>query len=233
MFPYVSFQRSEKMIKGVIFDMDGVLVDSEVEYRRHFQEFLRQNDVMVELSELNFLIGASSKAETEYFSKKLNISFAEAQQKKEAFLNEAAMEYGKLKKPYVNELLDYLQSKKIKMALASSSKMENIQRVLEECGIKDYFSTVVSGEMFVETKPNPEIYNYTTDSMNLLKEELLVVEDSHYGIKAAKAAGLRVAALIDPTFNFDIEEADYKIKSLKDVIEIVEKWGQARFSTVN
>lgn len=221
------------MIKGVIFDMDGVLVDSEVEYRRHFQEFLRQNDVMVELSELNFLIGASAKAETEYFSKKLNICFAEAQQKKEAFLNEAAMEYGKLKKPYVNELLDYLSSKKIKMALASSSKMENIQRVLRECSIKDYFSIVVSGEMFVETKPNPEIYNYTTNSMKLLKEELLVVEDSHYGIEAAKAAGLRVAALIDPTFNFDIEEADYKIKSLKDVIEIVEKWGQARFSTVN
>lgn len=218
-------QRSDMMIKGVIFDMDGVLIDSEVEYRKHFQEFLKRNDVMVELSELNFLIGASAKVETEYFSKKLNISFEEAKQKKEAYLNEIAMEYGKLKRPYVNELLDYLSSKKIKMALASSSKMENIRQVLEECGIKDYFSIVVSGEMFVETKPNPEIYNYTINSMKLLNDEVLVVEDSHYGIEAAKAAGLRVAALIDSTFNFDIEAADYKIKSLKEVIKIVEKWG--------
>lgn len=102
--------------------------------------------------------------------------------------------------------------------------MENIQCVLEECKIKNYFSILVSGEMFVETKPNPEIYNYTVNSMNLDKDELLVIEDSNYGIEAAKAAGLKVAALIDSTFGFDIELADYKIESLKDVIKIIETY---------
>ncbi|MGI8386514.1 HAD family hydrolase [Robertmurraya sp. P23] len=210
------------MIKGVIFDMDGVLIDSEVVFRKNFHEFLKSNEVFVDISELNFLVGASVKVDTEYLSKKLNISLEEANHKRESYFKEITVEYEKIKKPYVNELLEYLSSKNIKVGLASSSKMENIQYVLEELGIKDYFSILVSGEMFVETKPNPEIYNYTVNSMNLLKEELLVVEDSNYGIEAAKAAGLKVAALIDSTFGFDIDSADFKIESLKDVIKIIE-----------
>jgi HAD superfamily hydrolase (TIGR01509 family) len=210
------------MIKGVIFDMDGVLVNSEFVYRSHLYEFLKRMDINVEISELNFLAGSSGSVEDDYLVKKINKSFKEVKQLRDTYFKGITIEYEKIKKPFVNELLDYLVSKNIKIGLASSSKMENIQYVLEECKIKDYFSVVVSGEMFLESKPNPEIYNFTASSMELDKEDLLVVEDSNYGVLAGKAAGLKVAAVIDPIFQFDVQSADYQIETLKDVIRIIE-----------
>jgi HAD superfamily hydrolase (TIGR01509 family) len=212
------------MIKGVIFDMDGVLIDSEVVYRNHLHEFLKNSEVHVEISELNFLAGSSSKVELEYLSKKLNTTIEEADRIRTSYFNGITIKYKEIKKPYVNELLEYLRSNRIKIGLASSSSMENIQSVLDQCQIKDYFSIIVSGEMFKETKPNPEIYNYTVNSMNIDKEEILVIEDSNYGIEAAKAAHLKVAALMDSTFGFDLELADYKMESLKDVIKIIKTY---------
>jgi HAD superfamily hydrolase (TIGR01509 family) len=210
------------MIKGVIFDMDGVLVNSEFVYRGHLYEFLKSLDIEVEISELNFLAGSSGSVEDDYLVKKINKSIEEVKQLRETYFKGITIDYEKIKKPYVNELLDYLVSKKIKIGLASSSKMENIKYVLEDCKIKDYFSVVVSGEMFQESKPNPEIYHYTASAMELDKEELLVIEDSNYGVLAGKAAGLKVAAVIDPIFQFDVTSADYKIETLRDVIEIIE-----------
>jgi HAD superfamily hydrolase (TIGR01509 family) len=210
------------VIKGVIFDMDGVLIDSEVVFRKHLYDFFINKKSEVEISELNFLAGSCDKVESEYIAKKLNTSIKEANEMKKAYFKEITVDYIKLKKPYVNELLEYLVLKNIKIGLASSSKMENINRVLEECKIKKYFTSVVSGEMFAETKPNPEIYNYSVRAINLNKEDLLVVEDSNYGVQAGKAAGLKVAAILDSIFRFDVEAADYKLKSLKDVIEIIE-----------
>jgi HAD superfamily hydrolase (TIGR01509 family) len=213
-----------KMIKGVIFDMDGVLVNSELVYRDHLYGFLKSIDIDVEISELNFLAGSSGKVETDYLTKKLNKTIEEISQLKDTYFKAITIDYEKIKKPFVNELLDYLVSNNIKIGLASSSKMENIKHVLEECKIKDYFNSVVSGEMFLESKPNPEIYNYTVSSMELEKEELLVIEDSNYGVLAGKAAGLKVAAVIDPIFKFDVQSADYKIETLKDVIQIIETY---------
>jgi HAD superfamily hydrolase (TIGR01509 family) len=210
------------MIKGVIFNMDGVLVNSEFVYRDHLYEFLKSNKINVDISELNFLAGSSGSVENDYLVKKINKSIEEVNQLRETYFKGITIDYEEIKKPFVNELLEYLVSKNIKIGLASSSKMENIQYVLEECKIKDYFTVVVSGEMFLESKPNPEIYNFTASSMELDKEDLLVVEDSNYGVQAGKAAGLKVVAVIDPIFQFDVQSADYQIETLKDVIQIIE-----------
>ena len=202
--------------------MDGVLINSEIVYRNHFYEFLKNKEIDLEISELNFLAGSCEKVENEYFAKKLNTSIEKAKKMKKAYFKEIAIDYSKLKKPYVNELLDYLALNNIKIGLASSSKMKNIDQVLDECEIKEYFSVIVSGEIFLETKPNPEIYNYSANAMNMNKGDLLVVEDSNYGVQAAKAAGLKVAAVVDSIINFDVEAADYKIDSLKDIIKVIE-----------
>lgn len=210
------------MIKGVIFDMDGVLINSEVVYRDLFHEFLKSKGIEIEISELNFLAGSCNKVENEYFAKKLNTSINEAAEFKKAYFSKCIVNYEKLKKPYVDELLEYLVSKNIKIGLASSSKMKDIKQVLKECKIKKYFDVVVSGEMFLETKPNPEIYNYSVSAMGMKNEDLLVIEDSNYGVQAGKAAGLKVAAVLDSILKFDVAIADYKVNSLKDVIKIIE-----------
>lgn len=210
------------MIEGVIFDMDGVLIDSEVQYRHHFHEFLKSQNIDLEITALNFIAGASPQMEDEFVAGLLNISAEKAGRLKDAYFREITIDYAQILKSYVHETLAYLASCHKKIGLASSSKMEMIRRVLETCHIDYYFHTVVSGEMFKETKPHPEIYQYTAREMHVNVEALLAVEDSNYGVQAAKAAGIKVAAVLDPVFRFDVSLADYQVHSLKDVIGIIE-----------
>ncbi|MEC2224610.1 MULTISPECIES: HAD family hydrolase [Heyndrickxia] len=210
------------MIEGVIFDMDGVLIDSEVQYRHHFHEFLKTQNIDLEITTLNFIAGASPRMEDEFVAGLLNISVEKAGRLKDAYFREITIDYAQILKPYVHETLAYLASCHKRIGLASSSKMEIIRRVLETCHIVYYFHTIVSGEMFKETKPHPEIYQYTAKEMQVNVEALLAVEDSNYGVQAAKAAGIKVVAVLDPVFRFDVSLADYQVHSLKDVIGIIE-----------
>ena len=81
----------------------------------------------------------------------------------------------------------------------------------------------MSGKQFRESKPDPEIYLYTLSRLGLPKEDCLVVEDSVYGIQAAKAAGLKVVAVRDQRFSFDQSAADRLIDRVADLKEIFEE----------
>lgn len=210
-------------IKAVIFDMDGVLVNSEIAYIQLWQTFLAENGASASFADLRFLAGSSRQIENQFFSKKLNLSLTDFEQKKNDFYLHHPINYKEIQRPYVNTLLDDLKEKGIEIALASSSPMENIIDVLTQCEIRDYFSLLISGEMFEKTKPDPQIYEYTVQQLGYKKEEIIVIEDSEYGIESASAAGLHVIALLDPIFNFNVAKATFKISTLKDAIPIIER----------
>lgn len=108
----------------------------------------------------------------------------------------------------------------MKIGLASSSTKETISKVLDTIELKSYFDVIVSGEDFVESKPNPEIYHDTLKKLGLNQQNCIVIEDSTVGIQAAKNAGLFVIAKEDKRFNFDQSKADFSIidfKQLKDM----------------
>lgn len=210
------------MIKAIIFDMDGVLVDSEIEYIRIYKQFFEEYGAPLAIEELYFLAGSPHNVEFDLICKRLNVGLDEAYRLQKEFFSRYKIDYSSIKKNYVDEILTYLADLNITISLASSSKMENIKTVLKQCAIESYFSLLVSGEMFEKSKPNPEIYEYTVKQLCVPKEDVLVVEDSNYGIEAAKAAGLKTVALIDPVLNFDNKMADYKIDSLKDIKKILE-----------
>lgn len=201
--------------------MDGVLINSEMEYIKLFEQFLAENNVFIEREKLYFLAGSTRQVEDEFLAQLLNVDIKESNQRKHAFYELHPLDYMELRKEYVKEILEYLSSEGFTIALASSSPMDNILEVLNQCEIKEYFSLLVSGEMFKESKPNPEIYEYTVKQLGLSKEEILVVEDSNYGVEAAKRAGLQVAAVYDPILQFNVEQADYKIKTLKELRKLV------------
>lgn len=210
-------------IKAVIFDMDGVLVDSEITYIRLWQTFLAENGVSVSIADLRFLAGSSREIENQFLSKMLHLSVREVEKKKKDFYQKHPINYKNIQKPFSRQLLSFLKEKEIKIALASSSPMENIEEVLLQCDIYDFFSFLVSGEQFEKTKPDPQIYEYTVQQLGLEKEEILVIEDSEYGITSATSAGLTVIALLDPILQFNVSKATYQIKTLKDAINIIER----------
>ena len=124
--------------------------------------------------------------------------------------------------PHVRETLDYLKDKGYILALASSSKEYEIDNVLKRCDLKDYFKLIISGEVFKESKPNPEIYLTCIKRLNLEAKECVAIEDSEYGIEAAKKAGLICIAKRDDRFNYDQSKADYFIDNHDEIKDILE-----------
>lgn len=211
------------MIEAVIFDMDGVIVDTEPVYYKRLQDFMQHNGVEAEVKDLNRIVGSSS---TDTWRIIQEIWGEELDQKKysaeyEDFYREHPIRYDEIVDPDIYRVLDWLKEERFKIGLASSSSLPNIQQVLQECNLTHYFDSILSGEMFHQSKPNPEIYLKSAEKLEVEPEKCLAVEDSTYGITAGKAAGMFVVAKEDNRFNFEQHLADKKIKRLTEVISVL------------
>ena len=217
------------MKRAVIFDLDGVLIDSEGIYFTWTKEFFEENGILVSREDIVSLAGSSEK----YTDQKIYEWWEDAKhdgKSKEAVLSlynaycEAQpFSYAEIINPGAKEVLQYLKENGIKTAVASSSPMRAIRNALEETGLMQYFDTFVSGNMFLESKPDPEIYLYTMRQLGLSGESCIAVEDSEYGVRAGKRAGMTVIAKRDPKFDFDLSEADHQIDHLIESLEIIKR----------
>ena len=108
----------------------------------------------------------------------------------------------------VFELLDYLKSIGVKIALASSTKRSSVERELTEAGLIDYFDEIVAGDMVTKSKPDPQIYLAACEKIGIKPEDCYAIEDSYNGIRSASAGGLK--AIMVP----DLRPADDEMKSL-------------------
>lgn len=197
--------------------MDGVLIDSEKEYLKLFQGFLQEEGRNCTWEELRCLAGASGKMTDDYLYEFLHQPKEQTRKKLNRYFTEHMVDFKKIFRLEALSLLQLLQKRGIQLALASSSSRKHIEDVLKTCQIDSFFTWVVSGKEFRQSKPDPEIYIYTAKQMQLPLREILVIEDSTYGILAARRAGLQVVALRDPLLQFDISQADYVIDSLEQV----------------
>lgn len=212
--------------RAVIFDMDGVLVDSEAYYLYARAQFLREQGVPVSDDELSGLVGASLKVDREYTYRWFvragrALSAQEIASLEEAWWAGRAIDYRDLLNPGVPRTLLWLREHGVRLALASSSPMSNILEVLDACGIEGYFEIVMSGEQFHESKPNPEIYLKTLSHLGLDAHECCCVEDSAFGISAGRAAGLTVFAKREDRFGFSQEDADVVIDQVYDLLDYI------------
>ena len=212
------------MIKAVIFDMDGVLVDSEPVYQEATVNVLESLNIKATKEDLLKLAGGSSL----HFNKFIqdvsdgSISCEDFNKICDYYYLDNPVKYEEIMFPHVRETLDYLKDDGYILALASSSKEYEIENVLKRCDLKDYFKLIISGEVFKESKPNPEIYLTCIKKLNLEANECVAIEDSEYGIKAAKGAGSICIAKKDNRFNYDQSMADYFIDDHREIIDILE-----------
>ena len=131
-------------------------------------------------------------------------------------------DYKAVVKPQIYSVLESL-SEHYKIALASSSSLNTINTALAQADLRKYFTLIVSGEQFKESKPNPEIYLHAIKELNVNKDEAIIIEDSPKGILAANRAGIKVLALKDDKFGLDQSQADIIIDELNDIIKLIEK----------
>ncbi len=211
------------MIKAVIFDMDGVIIDSEGVYLEYQLEFAKKKNPDVKLEDLYPMVGATKQECWEVVERVVSNGQTWEELRKEFRQRDiyGEIDYRSIYRLEVTDTLKQLKEAGFRLALASSTHLELVERVLKENGIRDYFEAVVSGEQFKKSKPDPEIYLYTAGQLKLKPEECLAVEDSTIGITAAHRAGLKIAAVIDTRYGFDQSLADYKLNQVKEVLEAV------------
>lgn len=211
---------------AVIFDMDGVLVDTEFYYQKELERYIDYLQISVTRDELNAIVGSSHRDFQQVLVDwheraglgKLSVEAAEARY--EVWASAYPCDYRKLLNPGVPETLVGLKERGVRVALASSSPLNNIEEVLDACGIRDHFEFLVSGEQFKRSKPDPDIYLHAIDRLGLPADCCCCVEDSLYGITAGKRAGLTVIAKREERFGFSQDAADKIIDQLPDLLEL-------------
>lgn len=209
---------------AVIFDMDGVIVDTEKFYLDTLARLFEAEGIEVPFEDLCVTVGASYKD----FKRNLvrwfelggeHLAEEEALARYNVWEERNQPDFSALLNHGVVETIAELKRRGVRVALASSSPMSNILLVLEACGLSDAFELVTSGEQFHESKPNPEIYLHTLENLGLPAGDCCCVEDSVPGITAGKAAGLTVFAKREDRFGFTQEAADRIIDAIPDLLE--------------
>lgn len=213
-----------QQLEAVIFDMDGVLVDSEAAYRRVHEAFFEAQGVEVSSEEFDMLAGSSRKVERQFYAAWWERSRGEKmdgeaiERLEDAFWDSHPISYREIMNPGVPETLEELKHLGYRLAVASSSPLDHIEKVLEECGIAGFFEVVESGDELTQSKPNPEIYLLTLGKLGLPAEACCAVEDSDPGIEAARRAGLYTIAKREERFGFTQRGTDVMVNEIPGVI---------------
>lgn len=188
------------MLKSVIFDMDGVLVNSEPLHYQAFVRTLAQWGKCLTYEEYKKYIGTTNAVICEGLVKTYDLpvtpeEFNEIMKKHKA---DVYAEVGYPGIPGVPEMLRSFKEAGYTMAVASSSPYENIVKTTKALGIHGYFDQLVSGESVAHPKPAPDVFLKAAKALGTAPEECLVVEDSCHGVHAAKNAGMPSIGFINP-----------------------------------
>jgi len=216
------------MIKGVIFDIDGVLLDSMGIWDDLGARYLRSLGKIPEEGLNKILFSMSMEQGAEYLNEHygLNKSVKETvdgigRMLENYYFNEVLL------KPGAKEILEFLKSKSIKTAAATSSPRTHIEKALSRNGLLGYIDKIyTTGEVGV-SKHSPDIYNLAADYLKTKPEETLVFEDSLHALKTAKEAGYVTVGVYDEKGENNQEGlknlADLYLKKLDDFIVMSEK----------
>jgi len=213
-------------IQAIIFDMDGVLADSEPLWNDIDAAFLRNFDIDYRGEHKLHVMGKSFPLSSQFYKEQYKIERSVTELVK--LRTEAAREVYATKIvlfDHVPQVLKKLHDSHWRIGLATSTVRECAIPMLERHDIKKYFHKITTGDEVERGKPYPDIYLRAASKLNIEPANILVVEDSPAGIEAAQCAGMRVAAIPDRRIDgIDelVKNADFILNGIKNLPELVQ-----------
>ena len=215
------------MIKGIVFDMDGTVLDTELQYFEGWKKAIEADGRVFDIDLFNYCCGRPMNVIREAHLKRYgnDLDFEAIRQAKVDYSFDAWNKNGIVIKDGFKELISYAKDNGIKTAIATSTKRESVDWMLNKAGIVDCFDEIVCGDEIERGKPNPDIYLKAASKIGVKPENCVGVEDSSTGLLAvcnAKMTAVFVPDLIP--VNDEIRgNADYIVETLADIIQIVKK----------
>ena len=215
------------LLRSIIFDLDGVLADSEPWWNQIDAKLLAEYGVTYRGEYHQNVLGVSYRLAVEFYKKAFGLSVPTEEMMRrrgeiatEFFANRVGLF------PHVQEVLQELRQMKLHLAVATSSVGASARPFLDRHHLTGFFEVIVTGEEVERGKPAPDIYLRASDKLGSPTDACLAVEDALPGVAAARAANMRVAAIPDRRF-VDPDEyekkADYVLSSLKELPALVRK----------
>jgi HAD superfamily hydrolase (TIGR01509 family) len=221
-------------IRSVIFDLDGVLADSEPWWNEIDAKLLAEHGVAYRGEYHRNVLGVSYRIAVEFYKKTFGLS---------ASAEELMRRRGEIATEFFANRIDFFPSTKpvlqelrqmnLHLAVATSSVSASARPFLMRHGLTAFFEAIITGEEVKQGKPDPEIYLRAAEKLGVGADACLVIEDALSGIAAGKAAKMRVAAIPDTRFVDPREyekEADYVLNSLKELPSLIRRIDLARSS---
>lgn len=210
---------SVQKIQAILFDLDGVMVDSEAHALTTWKDVLARRNIELDQETIDAMLGLrqieTSKMLIERFHLKddPHALGAEKSEWQIAHLdgNVPAM-------PGLFDLIDAVDARDVRRAVASSGTRPYLAAVLKSIGLDDSFKVIVSGDDVPKGKPAPDIFLRAAERLDVAPSACLVLEDAPAGVAAAKAAGMRCVAVPNEfSRNLDLSAADHRLPSLRHV----------------
>lgn len=218
------------MVSGIIFDMDGVLIDSERQSNEGWLWAAGQLGVDMPMWLIDSFKGAPAELCCKFFDDyyKGVIDYWEAKELRTQHVYKIRETEGIPVKKGVKDIFEYIRNYGLKCAVATSTRRESAEKTLYEIGVWDYLDAVVYGDEVEHGKPEPDIFLRAAKAIGVNPSEAVVVEDSINGIKAGYAAGMRVVHIPDTiAIDDDIRKLTYMVcddlNGLIDVVESINK----------
>lgn len=209
------------MIKAVLFDMDGTLVDSEFKAMSIKRRILEEHGVVWSQELCQNLAGRKLQLVIE------EVLADASEETRQEILDEyyrpenKLFDYHEIKMPHSGTILSALYNNGYVLGLTTTNSAEYISRCLQQNHWQQYFSLIMGTKDVVKHKPDPEIFITAMERLNVTAEETVIIEDSRSGLLAAIASGAHVICRRETRLPIDQSGADYYIDDLLDIMNIV------------
>lgn len=210
------------MIKGLIFDMDGLILDTETISNKLLIDIFSKYDINLNEEIISKTIGLEKKKAIKVFEEYLgdNIPIKDIINLHKKIVNDYLEKNGVPVKLGLIELLNYLDEEKIKKVVATSSYRKVAENVLIRANVYNRFDDIICGDEIKESKPSPDIFLKALEKLNLPADEVIVLEDSRMGILAAHRAKIK-SIMIPDILPADEETKKLYFKECKSLLDVI------------